>query len=372
MEMSNFIRLKHGDGFIYLHTNPEFFFNYQLKRDQGYRYTSFALNQVSKDNNLYLLELGRLLDGTDNSDEYDSEVEGGTEDSSYLKFLLKSPSFMAAMGLTLLGLFLFLVFRSKRMQPIVPFISKKKNMSLAFAETITSIYLSKQNPVGILQVQRKNFYDAVYKHFFIDISRRTEDRQREIRIFSEKSTIPEEEIMELINLFEPKNAANINDDYIINLAKKQRAFYLQTGMISSEIIRKVEGRMFVCQRNLWFSYLLILGGIYVIILGLYYLVNAIGIGIGLWPIGAFILTFGIRRLSTPLLSVEKDTFTFYPLFVKKKIYQLEDLLHISRLKNGYLLTFKENRKITISKFELSSFDKTQFERFISKHHQLEI
>lgn len=371
MEMSNFIRIKLGNGWILLHTNPEFFFNYQLKRNEGYRYSSFVLNQLSKTEDIYLLEMGRLLDKNEQSGVDDSEEKGDVEDSSYLKFLLKNPAFSVAMGLILLGIVLFILFRAKRIQPIVPFIPKKKNMSLEFAETITSIYLSKQHPIGILRVQRKNFYDAVNKHFFIDISRRSEDRDREIRILSEKSTIGEAEIREILGLFEPNAKSLINDNYIIDVAKRQKAFYLKTGMISSKIIQKIEHEKVIIQRNLFLSFILIFGGIITVVFGMYYLVLSIGVGIILWPIGGILLFIGIRRLSHPLLKIENDSISFYSIFIKKVCLQ-KDLLHVKRLKNGYQLMFTGNREFFINNMELSRFDKTQFERFIAKYHQIEL
>jgi cbb3-type cytochrome oxidase subunit 3 len=374
MEMSNFIRIKLGKGSILLHTNPEIFFNYQLKRTEGYRYTSFALNHLSKEKAVYLLELGRLLDeeNIDDSALDDEEGEAERADNSYLKFILKSPGFIAALGLTFLGLILFMLFRAKRMQPIVPYLPKKKNMSLAFAETITSIYLAKQHPLGILQVQRKNFYDAVNKHFFIDISRREEDREREIRSLVEKSALPESEIRDLLFLFEPTAKSVINDQYIVEVAKKQRAFYLQTGMISFKMLERIENQTFIIQRNLWISYLFVLSGIFVVLLGFYYLVSAIGIGIILWPLGALILALGIRRLTIPLVSFELESVIYHPVFGRKKEFLINELLHISRLNNGIQLQFTENRIITITNFELSRFDRTQLDKFIAKHHQLEV
>ncbi len=374
MEMSNFIRIKLGKGSILLHTNPEVFFNYQLKRPEGYRYTSFVLNNLSKEKQVYLLELGRLLDEENLDDSLSDDAEGDAEreDNSYLKFILKSPAFIVALGLIFLGLILFMLFRAKRMQPIVPYLTKKKNMSLAFAETITSIYLAKQHPLGILQVQRKNFYDAVNKHFFIDISRRTEDREREIRILVEKSTLPESEIRDLLLLFEPTAKSVINNQYIVEVAKKQRAFYLQTGMISFKMLERIENQTFLIQRNLWISYLLLLSGIFVILLGFYYLVSAIGIGILLWPLGVLITAIGIRRLVRPLLTIDFESVNYYPIFGKKKVLSIKDLLHISRINNGIQMQFTNNRKITIINLELNGFDKTQLDKFIAKHHQLEV
>lgn len=371
LEMPNFIRLKYGKGKIYLHTNPEFFFNYQLKRPEGYRYASFVLNQLPTDRPVYLLELGRLLEY--NYDPY-GEGDGASDeqDSSYLQFILKSPALMAAFGFGLLGVLLFVLFRSKRMQPIVPYIEKKKNMSLEFAQTITSIYLSKSNPMGILKVQRQNFYDAMQKHFFVDISRKAKDRERSIRILSEKTSIAESELMELIDLFEPKNQNELNENYLAQVTTKQRSIYVRTNIISDRIIERIEGKNTVIQRNLLFSVALILLGIFIVLLGFYYLVVSIGVGIVFWPIGAIFLIIGIRRINRPLLLITPENITFYQTFGRKSILAVNDLMRISKAKNAYVLYFQEDKTLKIKNIELSKFDKSQLERFIAKHHNLEL
>jgi hypothetical protein len=39
MEMDNFIRIPLGDGQVYVHSTPSAFYNYQVKRKQGFKYT---------------------------------------------------------------------------------------------------------------------------------------------------------------------------------------------------------------------------------------------------------------------------------------------------------------------------------------------
>lgn len=367
-QLADFIRLKHGNGFIYIHTNPEFFFNYQVKRTEGYRYTSFLLNQLPQNQPVYILELGRLLEH--NYDPY-GEGEGisDKQDDSYFQFILKSPALMAAFGLGLLGVLLFVLFRSKRMQPVVPYIEKKKNMSLEFAQTITSIYQSKSNPMGIVKVQGQNFYDAMQKHFFIDISGKANDRERAIAILSEKSSIPSSEINELIALFEPENQSALTDLHLAQIAEKQRSIYLRVNIITERIIDRIEGKEIQLQRNLLYSILLILLGIFVVMLGFYYLVASIGIGIVLWPIGALFLGIGIRRINRSYLVIRKDELVMYQSFGKKRIFLTIDLMRITIVKNAYIMHFKDAKELKINKLELSKFDKSQLERFISKHHQ---
>lgn len=370
-QMSNFIRLKHGKGFIYVHTNPEFFFNYQIKRTEGYRYASYLLNQLPQDQPVYILELGRLMEY--NYDPY-GEGDGNSDepDDSYFQFILKSPALMAAFGLGLLGVLLFVLFRSKRMQPVVPYIEKKKNMSLEFAQTITSIYQSKSNPMGIIKVQRQNFYDAMQKLFFVDVSRKANDREKAINTLSEKSNIPVSEINELIALFEPKNQSALNDLHLAQIAEKQRSIYIRTNIITDRIIERIEGKEINLQRNLLLSITLILLGIYVVMLGFYYLVGSIGIGIVLWPVGALFLGIGIRRINRSYVAISTEEITLYPSFGKPNKQLVGELMRVSIVKNAYMLYFKDDKELKINKLELSKFDRSQLERFISKHHQIEL
>jgi hypothetical protein len=373
MGMSNFVRIPHGNGFIYLHTTPECFFNYQVQRPDGFRYTAFVLNQLPKDRNVYLLELGRLSDDPFPQENMDTNEEfPGEKDDSYFQFLFQSPSFIAASILTVIGLLLFLIFRSKRMQPVVPYIGKKKNMSLEFAQTITSIYVSKQVPYAVLKLQRKNFYDTVSKHFFIELKKVNADREKDIEALSQKANIDKEEIRSLLMLLETKMRSEVDDNYIVEVSKKQRRFYEQTGVINSRVMQRIAVQRARIQREMLLSSLLILLGTVVIITGSYYLMSAIGVGILLWPIGFVLLLTGILRMSKPLISYDENAIIWYPVLGKKQTFSTKDLMSVTPMKNGVVLNFTGERKVTVNYWEMSRFDRTQFELFITANHQTEI
>lgn len=373
MGMSNFIRIPHGNGFIYIHTTPECFFNYQIQRQDGFRYTSFVLNQLPKDRNIYLLELGRLPDHpyAQDLEELNEELTG-EQDDSYFQFLLQSRSFITAIILTVLGLLFFLLFRSKRMQPVVPYLPKKKNMSLEFAQTITSIYLSKQYPYALLKLQRKNFYDTVSKHFFIDLNKVNEDREKDIESLSQKSNVDQEEIRSLLKLLETKVKSEVDDNYIVEVSKKQRRFYEQTGVVHAKVLQRISILRATIQRELLLSSLLILLGTLVIITGSYFLLQAIGVGILLWPIGFMLLLTGIIRFNKPLIKYDENDIVWYPVFGRKQSFKTADLMSVTPMKSGVTLNFTEGRKVTVNYWEMSRFDRTQFELFITANHQTEV
>ena len=369
MEMSNFIEMPFGKGKFLLHTNPSMFYNYQIKRKDGFKYTSFVIDQLSEKQNIYLLELGRLTDNYGNYDIEEDDGSGGKIDDSYLQLIFQSQTLVIALLLSILGIILFIVFRSRRMRPIVPFIKPKKDMTMAFTETITSIYFSKRNPYGLLQVQRKNFYSTVQRHFFVDLQRR--EGNRVVEALAEKSNTSKTEIQELLNALETKEASSITDAYVANIQKQLHVFYSSTGIISSELKEKVSKRKMVFKRNLLLPALFIIGGIYCIIQGMTLLVGAIGVGIVLWPVGIVLVILGILRLSNPYLEIDENQIIHYSAYGKKKIYNREMLIGTELRSGGTIFKFSNDKPLIINYWDMSAFDKKQFQAFLSKLNILE-
>lgn len=370
MEMDNFIVIKIGKGKAFLHTNPNMFYNYQIKRGQGYYYTKYVLDQLPKKRDVVLMELGRLPDNFGNNDTDDQSGADGKEDRSFLKFIMEDPNLRTGLLLLIAGVILYVVFRSRRKRPIVPYITKNKDMTLAFTETITSIYFAKRNPYGLLQVQRKNFYANVQKHFFVDLSRREGDR--ELMILAEKSNRPLEEIKRMVNIFETKEASSVSEQMITEMAQKQREFYQEVGIISDSIVERVKKRELVFRRGLLLPSVLILLGLLAIFGGVYLLVIAKGVGIGLWPVGIALFLLGVMRLANPYLIVTPKELIYYSEFGKKHVHAREELLGTKITKSGVVITLNNNKQLIINYWDLSRFDRKQFERFISNIHTLEL
>ncbi len=115
MEMPNFLKVEYGEGYLYLHSTPNLFFNYQLKRTPGYRYAAFVLNNLPKDQDVHLLELSRLPDDDGDYDIDDTgDADTDKQDDSLLQLIFKEPNLLTALLLCILGLILFVIFRSKK------------------------------------------------------------------------------------------------------------------------------------------------------------------------------------------------------------------------------------------------------------------
>lgn len=370
MEMSNYIKVKHGDGYLFFHTNPEMFYNYQLKRLPGFKYAEFTLNQLSSEQDVYLLELGRLTDNYGNQDVDDDSGEDGKVDDSYFKLIFQNPTLLTALLLSILGIVLFIIFRSKRTEPIVPYIAKKKDMTLAFTETITSIYFAKRHPYGLLQVQRKNFYATIQKHFFIDLNRGSEHKV--LDVLAEKCNMERAEIDELVNMLETKEASRISDQYITDVNKKMHSFYRKIGVISDKLNEKIQSREMVFRRAMILPIVFVFSGISLFIFGVYYLMSSIGIGIVFWPLGILLVILGILRMSNPYMKVNANSIEYYSAFGKKYSFDKDDLISSELKTKGAVLNFKDNKQLIINYWDLSRFDQKQFKRFVAKFHNLEL
>lgn len=358
---SNFLKIPYGSGTLLLHTTPSVFYNYQLKRDQGFLHAQFVMKQLPENQNVYFLELGRL---SDKYGSYGDEEHSGKRDDSYFQLIFENPALLSALLLSIFSIVLFVVFRSKRSRPVVPYLDKNGNMTVAFAETITSIYYSKHNAYQFLQVQRANFYAMVHKHFFIDIQRR--EGEKELLALSEKSNVRIDEIRQLVNDLESNKAGEITDDYLANILTRTRRFYREAGIVSERLDRRLEAREVQFQRSIGLPAALIFVGVSLLWLGIYYLMKALGVGAIFVPLGVFLTIFGSLLLGKPYFTISKDKLVYFPPFGKQKVFDFTSLRFVDETKYGVILTFSEGKKLQVDYWKLSKFNTAQFKTIIHK------
>jgi len=368
MEMDNFIAYPYGKGMVLMHSNPNMFYNYQIKRSDGFKYSEYVLNQISPNQDVLHMEFGRVSDNFGDFDTDGDEGADGKKEDSYLRLIFENPTLLIAWLLILFAIILFVLFRTKRTRPEVAYIEPNKDMTLAFAETITSIYFSKRNPYGILQVLRKNFYNSIQRHFFVDLSRR--EGNREIITLSEKSNIEVSELEELIATLETKEPHIVSDSYVSDVQKRQHKFYRQVGIITDNVLEEVAKRKITIRRALLIPSMLILIGLFLILFGMFYLTEGLGTGILFWPLGSIILVLGVLRLSSPFLIIEDGIIVHYSPFATKRRFNVSDFNSLEMKRNGAVLKFSNKGRININFWDMSHFDRKQFEAFVSKIHSI--
>jgi hypothetical protein len=356
--LATLIRMKDGEKTMFFQSNPEPFLNYQLKSKEGFKHANFVINQLPKKNPIYFVSIAQV------HFQFQEEVTQEEMDSkqNLLELILNNRILLNTMVLTLLAAILFVVFRSKRRRAIIPIIQKQEGITRTFVETIASIFLNKQNPFSVLQIQRKNFYDTILRCYYIDLQRNKEENTLEL--LSEKTGYPLEKIKKLLKELRYENQA-IGNDYIQKISKLQQDFYRHCGIIvDNEQKVLVE---FEISRNIWISTLLLIFGITVTFLGLYMLVNSNGIGVLFWIIGFLILTFGIIRIVIPHFKIHQNEIVYFNHFGFR--VKTSKPIKLSSEKHFFIAKI-ENKDLIIQHWDIMQNDIALLKRFIQQTKNL--
>ena len=359
---ANFIRIPVGEGSVYLHSGPETFRNVFLLQKDGFRY-AWEVSKIFKKQKVRVLNIGELKQEPMDFFEELNQNKGGEKDDSYLQFIFKSPPLLAAMGMLLLSLILFVLFRAKRIQPEIPLYRKKKNQSAVFVETIASIYRNRDNPSAVLQLHRKNFYQTVLKHFFIDLSKRTD--HREIKHLAERAGIESTEIDKLLKDLEQETVLSENE--LTKIVKRKNEFYKQAGLIGDDIIQRLKQKELRIYRSVWLNFVFTMVGLALIFIGTYFLVKANGAGILLWPLGAAMLTLAFIRMGRPYVIIKGDELQMIPLFGKKITLNSNQINRVEISGNLCVIHFLDEQSVLIRIGELGSTGLHRLERYFTEH-----
>lgn len=155
----NFARFSYGEGDFYIHSTPLAFTNIQLLEKEGLAYA----NRV----------FSHLVEGTIYWDSYSQVPERVAQrlnnpmqppnrrlsDKSPLQYVLSQPPLAWAWYLALAMGLLYMLFRAKRQQRIIPVLEKNENTSLTFVKNIGHLYFL-QNNHRLLALQKVRLFLA--------------------------------------------------------------------------------------------------------------------------------------------------------------------------------------------------------------------
>jgi hypothetical protein len=151
----NFLRFAHGDGYFYLHLAPQAFTNYQLRDAAVFDYANQCLS---------VLGAGPVYWDEFNKSPYETYEPPAEEQNQRLlrsnhalRYLLSEPPLAAAWYLLVALAILFVLFRAKRRQAIVPVRPARQNTSFAYLSDIGELYYQSSNHRQLAEEQRKLF-----------------------------------------------------------------------------------------------------------------------------------------------------------------------------------------------------------------------
>ncbi len=161
-----FIKIYHGKGAIYLHTQPIAFTNYYLLNEENYKYVENVLS--------YLPDRKMLWDPQIKRSDYSSK-DTSSDRESVFKFFLQNPSLKWSLYIFFLGLLLFIGFNARRKQRPIPIISELKNSTVEFTHTIANLYLKENDHKNLIDKNILYFLEKVRLKYLIDTTNLNKD-----------------------------------------------------------------------------------------------------------------------------------------------------------------------------------------------------
>ncbi len=185
---TNFIRVKYGKGYFYFHKNPVLFTNYYLIQEDGKKYAERTFS--------YLPEGDILWDERSHSYKQEKGKYNKRESPSPLSYILSQPALAWAYYTLLFSAFLFIIFRGKRMQRIIPILRKEQNTSLEFTKTVGQLYHLQKDHKRLSQLKVRLFLDFVRTKYHMNTQHIDENFKKKL---SERSDINRDFINTLLS-----------------------------------------------------------------------------------------------------------------------------------------------------------------------------
>ena len=192
----NFIKMNYGDGAFYLHTTPIAFSNIQLLKKEGLNYANKVFSHL-EEGTIYWDKYSKVDEDISRRRNQMASYSPNSKLSHEgpLSYILKQPSLAWAWYLSLFFGLLYLLFRAKRKQRIIPVMDINTNTSLEFISTIGRLYFLQNDHKKLCLQKMKLFLSYVRERYNISIKPLDETF---INNLSLRSEIPEEVIGKIV------------------------------------------------------------------------------------------------------------------------------------------------------------------------------
>ncbi len=201
----NFIKTEFGKGNILVNALPVAYTNYYLLSDAN-NYVAYTFSYL-KNEFLYW-------------DDY--KKSGRVIITSPLRFVLNQPALKWSYYLALGGLLLFVVFKAKREQRIIPVIKPLENSSVEFARTVGSLYHQNKDYTNLNRKKITFFLSEVRRNYYLDTSLLNERFMQQLAIKTGKSIQETKQLVEFIVALNQKQVHTERDT--ISLSEKLKTF----------------------------------------------------------------------------------------------------------------------------------------------------
>jgi hypothetical protein len=200
-------KLKFGKGEFYISCVPIVYTNYYILYMDVTEYIAASFSYLRSDIIVW--------------DEYYKKNKRTIE--TPLRFVLSNEALSWAYYLMLSLFILFIIFKSKRVQRIIPVIKPLKNTSIEFISIISKLYLKTKDHTGIARKRVIYLLDFIRSKYLLDTSKFSKDFLHKL---SGKSGISLDFLENLFNSIHQLNGTNIiSEKELIKINHKIDQFY---------------------------------------------------------------------------------------------------------------------------------------------------
>lgn len=197
-----------GKGQFIISATPHLFSNYNMVTVDGYKYISTAFSYLPNQHTYW--------------DEYYKPNKKGFS-SSPLRYVLSQKALKWAVYITLFSLIFYIIFKSKRLQRIIPVIKPLPNLNVDFAKTIGMLYYHKRDNADIAKKRVKYCLSYIRKKYYLNTN--ILDQSFTENLIS-KSRMEKDDATILVNYMNTaQNSNNISDEVLLRLNQFIDQFY---------------------------------------------------------------------------------------------------------------------------------------------------
>lgn len=202
----NFLRIKHGKGFIFIHNQPQVFSNEALLNQGSSAYVARILSYLPSTLPVVWFVQGQTYDKKAPTDEA----------KNALTVVFRYPALRAAWLILVYGLLMYILFHSKRKQRIVPVIKPLQNTTVEFVQTIANLYFQQKNYSNIFEKKIIYFLEQVRTNYLLDTSKLDQRFVERLTKKSGKDLVLINKLIDFINQFKKNKTASKSDLILFN------------------------------------------------------------------------------------------------------------------------------------------------------------
>jgi len=204
-----FSRTKVGNGELYMFSVPQYFSNLAATQEGYKEFVNYIFDHI---------ECNTIILDHPSFDRFSKEM---SEIESPLEYVLSDKYLSKAYYFLLLSCFLYLLFQTKRRQKAIPVLSRNRNTSVEYIETLSKLFASQNEPTLLIPHIRNYFYHTVKSKYYL------EERDPEfLDNLAKKSKVDKDELAVLLKMLSRDGSSyNFPDDQLVNLHYRVENFY---------------------------------------------------------------------------------------------------------------------------------------------------